>query len=91
MWRQVPSSIHTVSTESATTIQNKVLLINPMEVRQPCPRNSRPLSAGVSGASLTMAARRADWPGSAVTVADNTVCLSSTTEIMWRCATSAGT
>ena len=33
MWRQVPSSIQTVSTESAATIQNSVLLIRPMEVR----------------------------------------------------------
>ncbi len=32
-WRQLPSSIHTVSTDIATTIQNKVLLISPMEVR----------------------------------------------------------
>jgi hypothetical protein len=33
MWRQVPSSIHTVSTLSAETIQNSVLLMRPMEVR----------------------------------------------------------
>ena len=33
MWRQVPSSIQTVSTDSATTIQNSVLLIRPIEVR----------------------------------------------------------
>ena len=33
MWRQVPSSIQTVRTDSAATIQNKVLLIRPMEVR----------------------------------------------------------
>ena len=33
MWRQVPSSIHTVSTLSSTTIQNSVLLIRPIEVR----------------------------------------------------------
>jgi hypothetical protein len=33
MWRQVPSSIHTVSTDRATTIQNKVLPIRPKEVR----------------------------------------------------------
>jgi hypothetical protein len=33
MWRQVPSSIHTVSTDSATTIQNSVLPIRPMLVR----------------------------------------------------------
>ena len=32
-WRQLPSSIHTVSTDNATTIQNKVLLIRPIEVR----------------------------------------------------------
>ena len=32
-WRQLPSSIHTVSTDNATTIQNSVLLIRPMEVR----------------------------------------------------------
>ena len=33
MCRQVPSSIQTVSTESAITIQNRVLLIRPTEVR----------------------------------------------------------
>ena len=33
MWRQLPSSIHTVSTDSATTIQNSVLPIRPIEVR----------------------------------------------------------
>ena len=33
MWRQLPSSIHTVSTDSATTIQNRVLPIRPIEVR----------------------------------------------------------
>ena len=32
-WRQLPSSIHTVSTDSAATIQNSVLLISPIEVR----------------------------------------------------------
>ncbi len=91
MWRQVPSSIHTVSTESATTIQNSVLLTRPMLVRQPWPRSSRPLSAGVSGASLTMAARRLASPGIGVTVAASSFWFSSTIEIMWRCATSAGT
>ncbi|UUX97961.1 hypothetical protein LRS07_11705 [Aquabacterium sp. J223] len=35
MWREVASSIHTVSPDSATTIQNSVLLMRPMEVRQP--------------------------------------------------------
>ena len=33
MWRQVPSSIQTVSADSAITIQNSVLLIRPIEVR----------------------------------------------------------
>jgi hypothetical protein len=33
IWRHVPSSIHTVSTDSAATIQNSVLPISPMEVR----------------------------------------------------------
>jgi hypothetical protein len=33
MWRQVPISIHTVSAERIATIQNKVLLISPIEVR----------------------------------------------------------
>ena len=91
MWRQVPSSIHTVSTDSASTIQNSVLLMRPMLVRQPWPRSSRPFSAGVSGASLTIGARRLPWPGRVVTVAASCTCRSSTMEIMWRCATSAGT
>ena len=93
MWRQVPSSIQTVSTDSATTIQNSVLPIRPIEVRQPCPRSSRPLSDGVNGASLKMSgARRATWPGMAVKVAATTSFLaSSTIEILCRCATSAGT
>ena len=33
MWRQVPSSIQTVSTLKAATIQNRVLLIRPIDVR----------------------------------------------------------
>ena len=33
MWRHVPSSIHTVNPDSATTIQNSVLLMRPMLVR----------------------------------------------------------
>ena len=33
MWRQVPSSIHTVSALNAATIQNSVLLIRPIDVR----------------------------------------------------------
>jgi hypothetical protein len=33
MCRHVPSSIHTVSTDKAATIQNSVLLIRPIEVR----------------------------------------------------------
>ena len=33
MWRQLPTSIHTVSPDSDTTIQNSVLLMRPIEVR----------------------------------------------------------
>jgi hypothetical protein len=91
MWRQVPSSIHTVRIDSATTIQNKVLLMRPMLVRQPCPRSNRPFKAGVSGASLTMGLRRLAWPGSAVTVEASTALFSSTIDSMWRWLTSAGT
>jgi hypothetical protein len=43
MWRQVPSSIHTVMPASASTSQNRALLMRPMEVRQPWPRSTRPL------------------------------------------------
>ena len=87
----MPSSIQTVSTLSASTIQKSVLLTKPMLVRQPWPRSSRPFKEGVSGASLTMDARRPVWPGIGVTVAASTLSFSLTTEIMCRCATSAGT
>ena len=33
MWRQVPSSIQTVSADSSITIQNRPLPIRPIEVR----------------------------------------------------------
>ena len=32
-WRQVPSSIHTVRPDSASTIQNSELAIRPIDVR----------------------------------------------------------
>ena len=67
----MPSSIHTVSTDSATTIQNRVLLIRPIEARQPSPRTTRPLSAGVSGASWMIEARgRSSWRGAAEVLAN---------------------
>ena len=67
MWRQVPSSIHSVSTLSATTIQNSVLPISPIEVRKPRLRSTSPLPGGESGTSCTIAAGRATRPGIGIT------------------------
>jgi hypothetical protein len=91
MWRQVPSSIHTVSTDSATTIQNKVLLIRPTEVRQPSPRSTTPFSAGVSGTSCTMVPRSRSRPGIGVFVLASGLMSCDSAVMRCRSATSAGT
>ena len=57
MWRQVPSSIQTVSTDSAATIQNSVLPIRPIQSRSarllprstPRPAHSRAISCPIFG------------------------------------------
>jgi hypothetical protein len=86
----VPSSIHTVSTDSATTIQNSVLPMRPIDVRQPWPRSASPLrpasaavvtmgaSARLGGRACRRGAARARWAW-------------STMVIMCRRETSAGT
>ena len=48
MWRRVPTRVQTVSEESATTIQNKVLPTRLEEVLNPMPRKSKPLPMGVT-------------------------------------------
>ena len=92
MWRQVPSSIHTVSADSATTIQNSVLPMRPIEVRQPCPRTTRPFPDGASATSCTMPLLlRTLLAGSRETLLASTRSLLSSRLMAWRRVTSAGT
>ena len=82
-WRQVPSSIHTVSTDSATTIQNSVLLISPIEVRWPgragtCRCRWRERHVVHDGRAC------ARGPGSGGDGAGQHLVVASSTEIAWR-------
>jgi hypothetical protein len=88
---QVPNNIHTVSTDSDTTIQNKVLPTRPAEVSRPWPRSIKSLPAGDSGRSVLMVGRLCSWPGICSTVPATSVPVPSITAIACRRVTSAGT
>ncbi len=91
MWRQVPSSIHTVRAESATTIQKRVLPIRPIDVRQPSPRTTRPLPEGASATSCTKLLRWPSLPGSRETLLASTRSVPSIRLMACRRVTSGGT
>ena len=91
MWRQVPSSIHRLRPDSASTIQKRVLPTKLSDVGQPCTRSDRPLDTGTSGTCASWVGERVVRPGAGVTLLATTRCSASTIWTLWRRVTSEGT